>query len=251
LEGTTLNYNVVNDPGVSYAWIFPSDWLQTAGGTTNEVTVTVGSGSGDITVTPSTPCGTGAPRTLAVVTVPANLTVSNIIIPVGQSNCYNATGTIVVAGGENTFVVQAGGSVTMIAGQNIIYLPGTTADSGAYMLGYITLDGNYCTTPSNPLVSNLLKDGVTLSSGKDVIDAENIRIYPNPTTGIFTLEQTVFVSSQALKLEIYTLLGKRIMSDNIMGEKKHQINLGDVPAGIYLVRIMTGEKIETIKLVKQ
>jgi hypothetical protein len=47
------------------------------------------------------------------------------------------------------------------------------------------------------------------------------------------------------------MLGKRIISDNIVGEKKHQFNLGDTPAGIYLVRIVTGGKIETIKLVKQ
>jgi hypothetical protein len=119
------------------------------------------------------------------------------------------------------------------------------------MLGYITLDGNYCTTPSNPLVNNLLKDGESQATGNNVPVTDNFRIYPNPTTGIFTLEQTVFVSSQVLNLEIYTLLGKRIMSDNIAGEKKHQINLGDVPAGIYLVRIMTGEKVETTKLIKQ
>jgi hypothetical protein len=66
LEGSSQDYSVVNDPGVSYAWVFPSGWVQTGGGTTNAVTVTVGNGAGNITVTPSTLCGNGAPRTLAV-----------------------------------------------------------------------------------------------------------------------------------------------------------------------------------------
>jgi len=65
-EGSVQNYSVTNDPGVSYAWTFPAGWVQTAGGNTNSITVTVGSGAGDITVTPSTPCGTGTPRALSV-----------------------------------------------------------------------------------------------------------------------------------------------------------------------------------------
>ncbi|MFZ4707361.1 MAG: VPS10 domain-containing protein, partial [Bacteroidales bacterium] len=76
LEGSSQNYSVTNDPAVSYAWTFPAGWAQTAGGTTNAVTVTVGSGSGNITVTPSTVCGTGTARTLAVVPVSAGFTVT-------------------------------------------------------------------------------------------------------------------------------------------------------------------------------
>ncbi|MDP1621880.1 MAG: T9SS type A sorting domain-containing protein [Bacteroidales bacterium] len=106
-------------------------------------------------------------------------------------------------------------------------------------------------TPSNLLVSNLLKDGESPATGNKIPVAGNIRLIPNPTTGVFTLEQTGFVSDKTLKLEINTMLGKQIISDTILGEKKHQFNLGDAPTGIYLVRITTGEKIETIKLVKQ
>ncbi|MCX6304053.1 MAG: hypothetical protein NT040_03705, partial [Bacteroidetes bacterium] len=144
LEGTILNYNVVNDPGVSYAWTFPTGWIQTAGGTTNSVTVIVGAGSGNISVTPSTPCGTGTSRTLAVETSPANISVSNITIVNGQDQCYNASGTIIVAGGANTFLVQNGGQATFIAGQMISFLPGTKVETGGYLLGTITTTGQYC-----------------------------------------------------------------------------------------------------------
>jgi hypothetical protein len=66
LQGSSQNYSVVNDPGVTYTWVFPANWVQTGGGTTNAVTVTVGNGAGNITVTPSTLCGNGPPRNLAV-----------------------------------------------------------------------------------------------------------------------------------------------------------------------------------------
>ena len=51
--GTFQMYNVTNVAGVTYTWTFPSGWTQVAGGTTNSVTITVGSGSGTITVVPS------------------------------------------------------------------------------------------------------------------------------------------------------------------------------------------------------
>ncbi len=65
LSGTSENYSVTNVAGVSYTWTFPAGWVQTGGGNTNIITVTVG-GSGDITCTPSNVCGNGIPSTLAV-----------------------------------------------------------------------------------------------------------------------------------------------------------------------------------------
>jgi photosystem II stability/assembly factor-like uncharacterized protein len=246
LEGTNLVYSVLNVGGVSYTWAFPSGWVQTAGGTTNSVTVTVGSGSGNISVTPSTPCGTGTARTLAVVTSPANISVSNITIVNGQAQCFNASGTIIVAGGENTFLVQNGGQATFIAGQMISFLPGTTVVEGGYLLGTITTTGQYCGTL--PAVKSVTSgtDGLAPDAG-----TIQFRLYPNPTTGTFTLEQSGDATVQNLKVEIYSMLGERIISDNIIAEKKHQFMLGNVPTGIYLVRILAGEKFETIKLIKQ
>ena len=81
--GSSQTYSVTNVAGVSYAWTFPSGWSQTAGGTTNSVTVTVGSGTGNIQVTPSNSCGNGTARTLAVtespspvITCPSNVSTS-------------------------------------------------------------------------------------------------------------------------------------------------------------------------------
>lgn len=65
-QGSSQNYNVTNVNGVTYIWTFPSDWVQTGGGNTNSVTVTVGAASGDVHVIPIYPCGNGPTQTLAV-----------------------------------------------------------------------------------------------------------------------------------------------------------------------------------------
>ncbi|MDP1621871.1 MAG: T9SS type A sorting domain-containing protein [Bacteroidales bacterium] len=245
LEGTSLIYSVVNDPGVSYAWTFPSGWVQTAGGTTNEVTVTIGSGSGDITVTPSTPCGTGVPRTLAVVTVPANLTVSNIIIPDGQINCYNATGTIVVAGGESTFLVQSGGEATFIAGQAIYFMPGTTVEEGGYLLGVITTTGQYCN--SLPAKMMAASGTETLHESKQV---SLCRLYPNPATGSFTLEFTDNETTGLTKIEIYSISGLKVFTKECNGVRKQSVSVSDLRPGVYFIHVTTGGGREALKLIK-
>jgi hypothetical protein len=155
----------------------------------------------------------------------------------GQNQCYNASGTIVVAGGENTFLVQNGGQATFIAGQMISFLPGTKVEEGGYLLGTITTTGQYCgVLPAAKSVA-MATEGLS-----PVTEIMQFRLWPNPTTGSFTLEQSGDGTGQDLKLEIYSMLGERILADNIIGEKQHQFMLGNVPTGIYLVRILAGEK---------
>jgi hypothetical protein len=76
--------------------------------------------------------------------IPATLTLQNITVANGQSPCYDATQTITTAGGSTTFIVQSGGDATLIAGQNILMMPGTTLQSGSSVIAKITTNGNYC-----------------------------------------------------------------------------------------------------------
>ena len=61
-------YSVVAVDGMTYTWTLPTNWVKTAGGTTNEITVTVGGvdDDGDITVTATDTYGTSIARTLTV-----------------------------------------------------------------------------------------------------------------------------------------------------------------------------------------
>jgi hypothetical protein len=67
-QGDSVTYSITNISGLTYTWTFPSDWIQTSGGSTNSVIVTAGEVTGNITVSPSNICGSGIPRTLAVTT---------------------------------------------------------------------------------------------------------------------------------------------------------------------------------------
>jgi len=85
-----ITYSVTPVAGVTYIWSFPGDWTQTAGGTTNSVTVTTGSTSGNVVVTPSNACGSGTARILAVALIAGPvITVQPSTTP--QSLCQNGS----------------------------------------------------------------------------------------------------------------------------------------------------------------
>lgn len=64
--GATEIYSVVNIIGVTYLWTVPTDWIIETGQSTNEITVTVGTTNGNITVIPSNNCGAGTMQSIAV-----------------------------------------------------------------------------------------------------------------------------------------------------------------------------------------
>jgi hypothetical protein len=179
--------------------------------------------------------------------VPLTLVVQDITVGSGQSNCYNATQTIYIAGSGTSFVVQDGGIVSMIAGQDIFYYPGTTVQSGGYLHGSIAPGGPYCGgfIPSSPAV---------ISGGEEIARSSassSFKIYPNPTTGIFTLEHQYDKTYGNAALEIYNMHGEKVLISAMTGVKKKLFSLSELPPGIYLVRIVSGDLTETAKLIKQ
>ncbi|MCX6269256.1 MAG: choice-of-anchor J domain-containing protein [Bacteroidetes bacterium] len=178
--------------------------------------------------------------------VPYLTTIQNITVPNGASSCFQATQTIVVAGGGTSFELQSGGSATMVAGQHILYYPGTFVHSGSYMHGYIAAGGPYCGAP--PAMAEVI-------SGEKEVQMEQkypsfIKIFPNPTTGMFMLELTGIDPAEKVRVEIYGMKGEKILAKEITGRKLQEFSLSEAPSGLYFVRVYAQGKAETIKLVK-
>jgi hypothetical protein len=179
--------------------------------------------------------------------VAANITVTGTVAN-GETKCYNATQTLTVAGGGTTFTVQTGGSATMIAGQNIIYLPGSIVMEGGYMHGYISTDNLYCGQQAT------LPAVVTTATGEGEETAISLKsafiLYPNPTNGNFTLVQKSGKPCDEVTVEIYSIQGERVMTGQMIGEQKHDFIFSGMNSGLYFVKIVARDYIQTIKLVK-
>lgn len=185
--------------------------------------------------------------------VPTNTALQNIDVTSGETRCDDATQTVTVAGGGTYFRVGSGGSSTIIAGLSINFLPGTTIYVGGYLNAYITTSSQYCSSIPNPLVEN------TVSSTGDSDDIlfsgtqENrmFKVWPNPTTGTFILELKEAPETSSVEVEVYSMLGEKILSETLTREKRYEFSLSSWPAGLYFIRFVAEGKTETRKIIKQ
>jgi len=181
-----------------------------------------------------------------ILTIPNQRVIDSTVVTGDENRCYHAIQTITVAGNGKIFEVQNGGSVTMIAGGNIFYYPGTKVDSGGYLWGYIAPSGPFCTNPYNhrPVTMNT---GDPAPAGRQPL---SFRIYPNPTHDRFLLEPAGTAAGETCVADLYTIRGESVAHRLLTGALRYTFSLADQPPGIYLIRVISGARSETVKIIK-
>ncbi|MEI7981722.1 MAG: FISUMP domain-containing protein [Bacteroidota bacterium] len=184
--------------------------------------------------------------------IPGNRNIQNVSYPGGIVDCKDGLEMITTAGAGQYFTVENGAVVNLIAGQKIKMFPGTIVNSGGFLHGYIAWDSIFCGNVKindilSPLMINKVDDPIQISGEYNKF----FRIYPNPTTGRFTLELKGELSPDKIKVDVYGMRGERILSEVLKGERKYEFSLSDSPIGVYFIRVITGDKIETVKIIKQ
>jgi hypothetical protein len=179
---------------------------------------------------------------MVVNTVALNVGLQNVSVT--GAECYNAVQTISVAGSGSFFAIHDGGSATMIAGQNILFYPGTLVEPGGYLYGYIAQDGPWCGQPPAIAVMTLMEDKSSMQ-GQSLFS-----VYPNPTRGEFTFEVYETGPSEKVTAEIYSMTGELLFSKEFMGGQVRQLSLNGKMPGIYLLRIITERRAGTTRIVK-
>ncbi|MCX6269168.1 MAG: MopE-related protein [Bacteroidetes bacterium] len=166
-------------------------------------------------------------------------------VTVTATSRFEAVNAVTVAGSGSLVTVAPGGNATFLAGAKVIFLPGTLVQGGGHLHGYIET-GTICGSTA-PLAPVLTAGEQTTES---VAEKNSFSLYPNPTSGIFTLMSRESIPAGNITVEIYGLCGDRMLKESMTGEKRHEFDLSGIPAGLYFVKIKTGNQNETIKLVK-
>jgi hypothetical protein len=77
-----------------------------------------------------------------------------------------------------------------------------------------------------------------------------ITVYPNPTSGSFTLEIEGENGMEKVRVEIYSLQGEKLLTEELLNERRHVFSLSDRSVGVYFIRVVTELNVETIKVVR-
>ena len=85
------------------------------------------------------------------------------------------------------------------------------------------------------------------TSGVEELDFASVSLYPNPSNTVWNFKTSN--NSSITSIEVYNLLGKRVVSQRFNGEDA-VISTQGLTNGIYIARVATEFGTKTIKLIK-
>lgn len=181
--------------------------------------------------------------------VPENLFIQNQSVEGGISECFNAAQTITVAGGGTYFTVAANANAELIAGMKVVFLDGTVVMPGGYLHAHITNNSEFCLNQKS-LLNNDLDVNMESQNMNTASEEELFSVFPNPGNGVFYLNMSGKMEAGDALLTVYDLTGESILQLTI-SEPMNSLSISGYPSGVYLLRVIQGNRMQTRKLVVQ
>ena len=163
-------------------------------------------------------------------------------------NPLPATPSISVSGGN---VLTSNASTGNQWYKNGVIISGATAQSitlttsGNYTVK--VTDSNGCTSlPSTPY-------SYGISGIEEENDVNSINVYPNPTNGTFMIEADIKQSDKPM-IVLYNLIGETVKtieySTAANGVYKKEVNVKELPSGVYFLSLRTSQGVSMKKIIK-
>ncbi len=243
-EGSTATFSVTATNAVSYQWerFNGTTWVPVTGATTamltlNNVTISMNTNNYRVRVIGLCTSVTSGTATLSVTSAPTVSIISSQTLLVPGSG-FTLTAITNQAGG--TFVWFKNGVVVPGVTGNILS-GGRIDDRATYRVTYTNATG--CTSTSADFVVGSLQ-------------TTEIFVYPNPNRGQFQIRYFNQTNEQAT-VYIYNSAGQivynRQMPTGAMAYSRIDVNLNNMAAGIYIIKLIdgSGKEIGVKRVVKQ
>lgn len=182
-----------------------------------------------------------------------NLTVADTAILGSEEACFGAENTLTVAGIGTPVTIENNASSNFIAGYSVTFLPGFRAENGSFVHSWIATDGFYCEGSGPAIVISPPEEkslALEETGKRSVIDDEiQVRVYPNPSKGRFTVAITGAGEKQS-DIRVYNLLGRIIYTGRI-SQASTAIAIDNASKGLYILKVTTGKESFSRKIIIQ
>jgi len=147
-------------------------------------------------------------------------------------------GSLVLSGQSPMGGTWSGNGVT-----DTIFDP-TAAGLGVHAIMYMYTDSNGC--------SGMSTDSLLVDACTNIVTAQlsgGVNVYPNPSSGVLNIELS-FVPASPVKVELLNELGQ-LVDAFMMSDVRRQVDLTSLEGGMYVLRVIEGNKVSLHKIVKQ
>ena len=199
-----------------------------------------------------------------VPTVMSNTVTMNVISNAPVVHIYASPGSNVPAGTTvilNSLIYNGGIGPLYQWKKNNVDIPGAT--SSVYLIPNVTSSDTLtlevistmeCTTPAFA-TSNMLVIQTNVGTTTIAGLSDDLTIYPNPNTGIFSLQGTINHGQPSVaSIEVVNPLGQVIYTSQTLmtgNELSKDFDLANVPTGVYLLRINCEGQSKTLRFAVQ
>ncbi len=144
--------------------------------------------------------------------------------------CVGQTATLSVSGSATTYTWSTTENTTSVAVSPTVQTTYTVSGT----------DANGCEN-----TTTVTQDVSTCTGIATLTNEASINVYPNPNKGVFVVELT-----SASKVNVMNALGQVVISETFEAGK-HTVNINNLSKGVYFVKVMTNNKQQIIKVIKE
>ncbi len=249
--GGTFTYKISAVSGAtSYTWIVPSGFTVQNLGTTAKITIPSSfSTKAVIGVRANNNCGSSAVNSLTLYAVspdPSTGIVGPSNVAPGSKAFYSLPAG---AGVTYTWVAPPGSSILSGQGTNRVQIQFPNSTGSGFVKVTVS---NAC--GSSPQGKKAVTVGGAAKTSVDVIAKTTLKAYPNPTQSIATVVFSSLTQDKKFELIVTDMRGKELLRKSgftMMGQNMTDLDFSRFANGMYLVSLVTENKVETLKMYKE
>ena len=183
-----------------------------------------------------------------------NMTCEKLIQPTGGETVTLTFTSFSIESGYDLVRVYGGSttSAPLLGTFSGSSLPPVLTSSGGSMLIRFTTDYSVVAAGWSATYTSSLTGGKGAEeiSGQENLQDTKLVAYPNPTSGILTVESS-FTEEETYTIELINASGQIMLNQkiNVIGGK-FDIDMSDVSSGLYLLQIRTGRTVQSIRVIK-
>ena len=220
---------------VSYSWVIPNSCTLSANnGTSITMNVPSNFNTGTVSVTVTNSCGATATKSLSLTKLPQPP--SSITGPSSVCSGQQGVQFSTPANAAYTYTWSKPNSVAIVSGQgtaNVVMNWGSS--SGSVSVKSVNACGSSTAFSKSVTVTTCMEE-----NGLSITDEEmpeSLAVFPNPTSGIFTI-----AAGAAGNYVLYNSVGQKVTEVRLNSENNFSVTIDGLEAGIYLLMNTQGQE---------